>query len=172
MAALDFFLELEPLGEPGVSPAPAPPACGSPSDASADTAVAAWAFKAPHAAKPQLPQKRQRQLDAYSTDEEEEPEAQPELSTSPGCSYSAPAGLAAGLLDLEDDACSAPALRHAAAAAQQQQAAQQWQQQQQARGAAAVAAVLPDGVPLVAATFFDDLAAGGSVWRYCTQQRH
>lgn len=170
MAALDFFLELEPVDAPGVSPAAAQPACGSPSAASADTAVAAWAFKAPpHAAKPQLPQKRQRQLDAYSTDEEEEGgagQAGPELSASPGCSYSAPAGLAAGLLDLEDDACSAPA--------QQQQAAQQQQRRQLGRGrgrGAAATLVLPDGVPLVAATFFDDLAAGGSVWRYCTQRQ-
>lgn len=158
MAALDVFLELEPLEALGACPAGAPAAglgCGSPSAASAGTAAPLWAFKQQPKAQPH---KRQRQLDAYSTDEEEA-ELEEEFSVSPGCFYSADAGLAGGLLELDDDACSMPVQHH------QQQVGEQQQRQQQKE-----AVQLPDGTVLVAATFFDDLAARGSVYQYCLSQ--
>ena len=146
MAALDCFLDLDPEPQAmAVSPQAAAAVAASPSAGSDATAV--WAFD---------PKPKQQ---AAAADSEDEHSLQ--HTGSPGCSYSGAAGLAAGLLDLQDDACSAPTpLR-------QRWQAQQAAQQQPAKQAAAL---LPDGTPLVAATFFDDLMQRGSVYQYCVRR--
>ena len=145
MAAFDCFLDLDPEPQAmATSPQATAAAAASPSAGSDATAV--WAFDA----------KPKQQTAADSEGEHSQHTA------SPGCSYSGSAGLAAGLLDLQDDACSAPTPLRQRWPAQPTQ-----QQQQQAKQAAAL---LPDGTPLVAATFFDDLMQRGSVYQYCVHQ--
>lgn len=146
MAALDCFLDLDPEPRAMTASPQAPAAAASPSAGSDATAL--WT----------LDPKQPKQQAA----EDEADELSLQHTASPGCSYSGSAGLAAGLLDLQDDACSAPTpLR------QRWQAPQQQAQQHQAKQAAAL---LPDGTPLVAATFFDDLMQRGSVYQYCVQR--
>jgi len=147
MAAFDCFLDLDPEPQAmATSPQATAPAAASPSAGSDATAV--WAFDAD--AKP-------KQHTAADSEGEHS-----QHTASPGCSYSGSAGLAAGLLDLQDDACSAPTPLRQRWPAQPTQ-----QQQQQAKQAVAL---LPDGTPLVAATFFDDLMQRGSVYQYCVHQ--
>ena len=139
---------------------PASDAAGS--GASAATALT-WAdlLQARKQAPPERKRRRQAQLHEYSESDGEEGEEgedvgaeQPCSSGSWGGGASHPAAAAAGLMDLEDDACSAP--RQPAPPAQQHVQLHALQQQQQ-----------PDGAPLVAATLFADIAARGSVFRYC-----
>ncbi|PRW57189.1 hypothetical protein C2E21_3840 [Chlorella sorokiniana] len=145
MAALDCFLDLEPEPQAmAASPGATTAAAASPSAGSYATAV--WAFDP----------KPKQQAVAHSEDDD----LSQQHTASPGCSYSGSAALAAGLLELQDDACSAPTpLR------------QRWQaQQQQQQHAKQAAALLPDGTPLVATTFFDDLMQRGSMYQYCVRR--
>ncbi|PSC72190.1 hypothetical protein C2E20_4392 [Micractinium conductrix] len=127
--------------EQGASPAPGRPAAPARAAASAPSPLA-WLWK-----QQQLKAQQQRQQQQQDLSDDESA-----CTSSPGCSYSAGAAAQAGLLDLADDACSSsgvPASPATASAAQR----------------------LSDGTPLVAAAFFDDLAAGGSLYQYCLQQR-
>lgn len=153
MAAFDCFLDLDPVQELLTGPAVRQEA-HIPAAASADAAApgAVWAWKRQQQLKPAI---AAQQVDASFSDELSA------CTSSPGCSYTGPAALEASMLDLADDACSAPpqlAARHA---------------QEHSVAAAAAAGplqVLPDGTPLVAATFFEDLAAKGSLYQYCLQR--
>lgn len=139
-AALDFALELEPVGEELHKAAPIErqqqaEGC-SPSAASADTV---WVYK--H--KQQL----QQHDDLFSEDD---------CSRSAGCSYSCGgAAASSSLLELQDDACSAPLAALSSPAALAPTAATRQ---------------LPDGTALVASTFLDDLAAKGSLYQYCIRR--
>lgn len=145
MAALDCFLDLDPEPQ-ALAASPQAPAAAAASPSAGSDATAVWAFKP-------------KQTAAAAADDDDDSQ---QCTASPGCSYSGAAGLVAGMLELEDDACSAPTpLR--------QRHPQPKQQQQQPRQQAPVA-LLPDGTPLVAATFFDDLAQRGSLYQYCLQR--
>ncbi|KAL4452461.1 hypothetical protein ABPG75_008123 [Micractinium tetrahymenae] len=154
MAALDCFLELDPVDLGAASPAggPAPPAAAS---AGAPVGAAGmWAWKRQQQLKLAAPAAAQQA--AAWPDEQGEPSA---CTVSPGCSYSGAAAEGAALLDLADDACSTPpALLHSGPVAVAPAPPQPTEAQPVA---------LPDGTPLAAATFFDDLAAGGSLYQYC-----
>ena len=151
-AYVDAALELEESPSFGTSPAPtvAPLVASTraASDATAATVAAvapAWAFQ-----QPQHPRgssfKKQAALAARPLMEQVSDD---ELNRSAaGCSYSCCCGGSA-LLALDVDACScAPpsVLPKLAASAGNR---------------------LPDGTPLVAATFFADLAQHGSVYQHC-----
>lgn len=144
MAALDAFLELEPMEVAGSASAPP---CAAHQGANASAPPAFWAARKP-AKQLQLDQQRAEQHEGYESDAEA-------CTTSPGCSYSGDAAVAAAALELEDDACSA--LWHSSS--------QQQPQQQPAKRPR-----LPDGTALAAASLLDDLLAGGSVLQYCLQR--
>lgn len=150
MAAFDCLLELDPASAPA---SPAAMELGSPSAASAGTAVL---FPLDLHLKSHAKQQRQGQDEQQAT-------ASPcsrQSASSAGCSWSGGAGLGgAALLDLEDDACSRPTPQRC-----HQQPGQPGQRQHAAQ-------LLPDGTPLVAATFWDDLLARGSVFQHCTRRQ-
>ena len=163
MAALDCFLELEPM-DVGVSPAAEAAAAqaGLLGRAGASTDAACWvAVKRQQQLKlfqqQQQQQQQQPEEGAYPSDDDEDDVSR--CTSSPGCSYTASAAAGASLLDLSDDACSAPSAPTAASPPP---------------AAAAVGgqlSLLPDGTSLAAATFFEDLAAKGSVYQYCLQRQ-
>ncbi|KAI3438292.1 hypothetical protein D9Q98_000726 [Chlorella vulgaris] len=146
MAACDgFLLDLEPMDTRSQHASLDGPQQLDLARAPADTA-APWRLKA----QQQQPKEQwdEGQDGAHST-----------ATSSPGCSFStgAEAALASSLLDLQDDACSAsrsPMRQH--------------------NGAVAVTATNKStkaktsaGAALVASTFWDDLAAKGSLFEYC-----
>ncbi len=176
MAAIHCFLELEPVDISAQPAAGAPPAPHEGTHGWGASADACWAFQAAH-----KKQQAQAKLEAYSLEGAEEAEEEDDederCTASPGCSFSgaAEAALAGSQLELEDDACSTPspalvpasltaskaALTMTHAAAETTGAAGHQSGKQVA---------LPDSTALVAATFFDDLQAKGSVYQYCLQR--
>jgi hypothetical protein len=155
MAALDCFLELEPM-DMGVSPATevAAAQAGQLGRAAASADAACWVAVKRQQQLKLFQQQQQHEEGAYPSDEDEDDVSR--CTSSPGCSYSATAAMGASLLDLADDACSAPSVPAAAPAA---------------AAAGSQLSLLPDGTSLAAATFFDDLAAKGSVYQYCLQRQ-
>jgi hypothetical protein len=157
MAALDCFLELEPM-DVGFSPAAeAAAAQAGRLGRAAASADACWVAVKRQQQLKLFQQQQQHDQGAYPSDDEEDDVSR--CTSSPGCSYSASAALGASLLDLADDACSAPSVPTAAAPPAA------------AAAAGSQLTLLPDSAPLAAGTFFDDLAAKGSVYQYCLQRQ-
>ena len=160
MAALDCFLDLEPMTcfSPAAEAAAVQPGAQGPTGACGAAMRPCW-----------VAVKRQQQLKVFQQQQQPEEAAYPpsddeddvsRCTSSPGCSYTASAAMGASLLDLTDDACSAPSAPTAAAAAMPAATA---------AAGAQLGLLLPGGTSTAAATFWDDLAAKGSVYQYCLQ---
>lgn len=146
MAALDCFVELDPVDLGVASPAcsPAPLAAASAGAPAGAAGVWLWKQQQLKLAAPAAVQQA-----AVLTEEEDEAS---ECTVSPGCSYSGAAAEGASLLDLADDACSSQALLQASPTPLEAAPSQSV------------------GLQAAAATFFDDLAAGGSLYQYCLRR--
>lgn len=145
MAALDCFLELDPVDLPDTSAtgSMAAPATASTGDAAGTASVWAWKQQQLKLAAPGAGQ----QAAVISAAEEQAPS---DCTISPGCSYSGAAADGAALLDLADDACSSS---HALV--------------QTGSPMLAATTSQPAQHQMAAVTFLEDLAAGGSVYQYC-----
>ncbi|KAL4450137.1 hypothetical protein ABPG77_010806 [Micractinium sp. CCAP 211/92] len=147
MAALDCFLELDSMDLVAASPScsPAPPTTASADAHAGSAAVWAWKQQQLKLAAPEAAQEA-----AVLPAEEDDTS---DCTASPGCSYSGAAAEGAALLDLADDACSSPhVVLHASPAT------------------AAAAGPAAAGAQAAARTFFNDLAAGGSLYQYCLRK--